>query len=74
MSGKMLGSLGKELGQDTWGIPGAWDPRDMQQSQEEIKTSQGSMPRNTRDKNIYVPISHPMMQKNGSEGLGTNNS
>ena len=24
---KSLGCLGKELGQDTWGFPGAWDPR-----------------------------------------------
>ena len=23
---KLLGSPGKELGQDTWGFPGAWDP------------------------------------------------
>ena len=27
---KSLGSPRKELGQDTWGFSGAWDPRDMQ--------------------------------------------
>ena len=27
---KSLGSLGKELGQDTWGFLGAWDPWDIQ--------------------------------------------
>ena len=34
-------SLGKELGWDTWGFPRAWDPRDMQQKPEWIKTVQG---------------------------------
>ena len=60
---KSLGNPRKELGQDTWGFLGAWDPYDMQQSQVRIKTIQGGMPRNTRNQNRYVSISHPMMQK-----------
>ena len=56
-------SSGKELGQDTQGFPRAWDPWGMQQSQVGIKTVQEGMPRNTRNHNKYVPISHPMMQK-----------
>ena len=31
-SEKSLGSLGMELGQDTWRFLGAWDPWDMQQN------------------------------------------
>ena len=60
---KSLGSPGKELGWDTWEFLGARDPRDIQQSQVEIKTIQGDMPRNTKNKNRYVPINHIMMQK-----------
>ena len=60
---KSLGSQGKELGQDTWGFQDAWDPRDMQQSQAGIKTIQKGMPRNTRNKDRYAPINHPLMQK-----------
>ena len=60
---KIVGSPRKELGQDTWGFLGAWDPRDMQQSQVGIKTVQGDMPKNTRNLNNYVPIKHLMMQK-----------
>ena len=60
---KLLESPGKELDQDIWEFPGAWDPRDMQQTQVGIKTVQGDIPRNTRNYNRYVPISHPMMQK-----------
>ena len=63
MSEKSLGSLGKELGQDTWGFLRAQDPWNMQQSQDVIKKCQGGMPRNTKNKNIYVLINHPMMQK-----------
>ena len=71
---KSLGSLGKELGQDTWGFPGAWDPWDMQQSQLGIETFQGGIPRNIKNKNGYAPINHIMMKKRGSKSLGTNNS
>ena len=69
-----MGSLGKELGQDTWGFLGARDPRDMQQSQVGIKTVQGDMPRNIRNQNKYIPISHTNDAKKESEGLETNNS
>ena len=71
---KIAGEPRKELSQDSWGFPGAWDPRDMQQNQDGIKTGQGGMPRNTKNKNRYVFFSHLRMQKRGSKGLGTNNA
>jgi len=33
----------------------------MQQSQDGINIGQGGMPRNTKNKNTYVLISHPRM-------------
>ena len=45
------------------GFLGAWDPWDEQHGQVGIKTIQEGMPRNTKNKDRYVSISHPMIQK-----------
>ena len=66
-SGKSLGSSRRKLDQDTWGFPGARDPRDVQQGQIKTKTIQGGMPRNPKNKDRCVLISHPMMQKMGQK-------